>query len=67
MSVEDSDTAVSWGPGLRWGLMGQNMLWHIGGGEGGIQQFMKKFMDPLPTLMKDLGNPEVTTDLNKLS
>jgi 3-hydroxyacyl-CoA dehydrogenase len=65
LSVEDSDAAVSWGPGLRWGLMGQNMLWHIGGGEGGIQQFMKKFMDPLATLMKNLGNPEITTELKQ--
>jgi 3-hydroxyacyl-CoA dehydrogenase len=65
LSVEDSDAAVSWGPGLRWGLMGQNMLWHIGGGEGGIQQFMKKFMDPLAILMKNLGNPEVTTELKQ--
>ena len=65
LSVEDADAAVSWGPGLRWGLMGQNMLWHIGGGEGGIQQFMKKFMDPLATLMKNLGDPEVTTELKQ--
>ena len=41
LSVEDADAAVSWGPGLRWGLMGPNMLWHIGGGEGGIQQSWK--------------------------
>jgi carnitine 3-dehydrogenase len=65
LSVEDVDTAVSWGPGLRWGLMGQNMLWHIGGGEGGIRQFMEKFMDPLAVLMKELGNPEVTTKLKQ--
>jgi 3-hydroxyacyl-CoA dehydrogenase len=65
LSVGDADAAVSWGPGLRWGLMGPNMLWHIGGGEGGIQQFMKKFMDPLATLMKNLGNPEVTTELKQ--
>jgi 3-hydroxyacyl-CoA dehydrogenase len=65
LSVEDADAAVSWGPGLRWGLMGPNMLWHIGGGEGGIQQFMEKFMDPLATLMKSLGDPEVTTELKQ--
>ena len=65
LSVEDADAAVSWGPGLRWGLMGPNMLWHIGGGEGGIQQFMEKFMDPLAILMKNLGNPEVTTELKQ--
>ena len=41
------------------------MLWHIGGGERGIQQFMEKFMDPLATLMKNLGNPEVATELKQ--
>lgn len=61
LSVEDADSAVSWGPGLRWGVMGPNLLWHI----GGIQQFMEKFMDPLATLMKNLGNPDVTTDLKQ--
>src|SRR5215813_6747945 len=36
LDVTDSDDAVSWGPGLRWGVMGPNLLWHLGGGEGGI-------------------------------
>jgi carnitine 3-dehydrogenase len=65
LSVEDSDTAVSWGPGLRWGVMGPNLLWHIGGGEGGIHHFMEQLMDPLITMMKNLGNPEVTTKLKQ--
>ena len=65
LSVEDADSAVSWGPGLRWGVMGPNLLWHIGGGEGGIQHFMEQFMDPLTTLMKNLGNPEITSDLKQ--
>ena len=65
LSVEDTDAAVNRGPGLRWGVMGPNLLWHIGGGEGGIQQFMEKLMDPMATLMKNLGNPEVTTDLKQ--
>ena len=65
LSVEDADAAVSWGPGLRWGLMGPNMLWHIGGAEGGIQRFIEKFIDPLATVMKNLWNPEVTTDLKQ--
>ena len=45
--------------------MGPNLLWHIGGGEGGIEQFMEKFMDPLATLMKNLGNADVTRDLKQ--
>jgi hypothetical protein len=36
LSVEDTDAAVCYGPGLRWGVMGQSLRWHLGGGAGGI-------------------------------
>jgi 3-hydroxyacyl-CoA dehydrogenase len=65
LNVEDADAAVSWGPGLRWGVMGPNLLWHIGGGEGGIQHFMETLMGPLAAMMKDLGNPELTVELKQ--
>jgi 3-hydroxyacyl-CoA dehydrogenase len=55
VDVADSDTAVCWGPGLRWGLMGPNLLFHLGGGPGGIQHFMEQFSGPLATWWKDLG------------
>ena len=64
LSVEDADNAVSWGPGLRWGVMGPNLQWHLGGGEGGIRHFMEHLMDPLAA-MKALGNPELTTELKQ--
>src|SRR4051812_31139992 len=64
LDVADSDAAVSWGPGLRWGLMGPNMLFHLAGGEGGIQHFMEHLSGPVATWWKDLGtitefSPEV--------
>ena len=65
LSVEDADDAVSWGPGLRWGVMGPNLLWHIVGGEGGIHHFMETLMGPLAAMMKELGNPELTTELKQ--
>jgi 3-hydroxyacyl-CoA dehydrogenase len=65
LSVEDADAAVSWGPGLRWGVMGPSLLWHLGGGEGGIQHFMEHLMDPLAAMMKTLGNPELTGELKQ--
>ena len=55
LDVADSDTAVCWGPGLRWGVMGPNMLFHLGGGEGGIQHFMEHLADPMASWWKDLG------------
>ena len=57
LDVSDSDTAVCWGPGLRWGVMGPNLLFHLGGGEGGIQHFMEHLAGPMATWWKDLGTP----------
>ena len=55
LDVADSDVAVCWGPGLRWGIMGANLLFHLGGGQGGIQHFMDQFTGPLSKWWKDLG------------
>jgi 3-hydroxyacyl-CoA dehydrogenase len=63
LSVSDADAAVSWGPGLRWGLMGPNLLFHLAGGQGGIQHFMEHLAGPMTTWWKDLGNPEFTPEL----
>jgi 3-hydroxyacyl-CoA dehydrogenase len=64
LDVADSDTAVCWGPGLRWGVMGPNMLFHLGGGQGGIHHFMEHLSGPVSIWWKDLGaltefSPEV--------
>jgi 3-hydroxyacyl-CoA dehydrogenase len=56
LDVTDADTAVCWGPGLRWGVMGPNLLFHLGGGQGGIQHFMDHLSGPLATWWKDLGS-----------
>jgi carnitine 3-dehydrogenase len=65
LSVEDTDAAVCYGPGLRWGVMGQSLQWHLGGGTGGIQHFMDHLMPPLEGMMKTLGTPDVTPELKQ--
>ena len=65
LSVADADDAVSWGPGLRWGVMGPSLQWHVGGGTGGIEHFMEHLMDPLAGMMKALGNPAITPELKR--
>ena len=57
LNVADADTAVSWGPGLHWGVMGPNLLFHLSGGEGGINHFMEHLSGPVSTWWNDLGNP----------
>src|SRR5262249_3391967 len=54
LSVADADNAVSYGPGLRWGVMGQSLQWHLGGGAGGIHHFMEHLMGSLQGMMEDL-------------
>lgn len=66
LSVEDADIAVSYGPGLRWGVMGPSLQWHLGGGPGGIENFVKQFMDGFAGLMKKLEMPEVTPELRQM-
>src|SRR5947199_10519821 len=65
LSVEDTDAAVCFGPGLRWGVMGPSLQWHLGGGAGGIKHFMDHLMDPLTAMIKTLGTPDVTPELKQ--
>ena len=63
VSAADVDTALSWGPGLRWGIMGNMMLNHLGGGPGGIEHFLEQFAGPLTAWWKTLGDPVLTPDV----
>lgn len=65
VSVADIDTALCWGPGLRWGIMGQVMLNHLGGGSGGIEHMLRQFAGPLTAWWKVLGSPTLTPELQK--
>ncbi len=65
LSVADADDAVSYGPGLRWGVMGPSLQWRLGGGAGGIKHFMEHLMDPLAAMIKVLGTPEITDELKQ--
>ena len=65
MSAADVDTALSWGPGLRWGVMGNMMLNHLGGGAGGIEHFFQQFAGPMTSSWKTLGTPVLTPEIQK--
>jgi 3-hydroxyacyl-CoA dehydrogenase len=67
VDVTDADTAVCWGPGLRWGVMGPNLLYHLAGGSGGIQHFLDQFSGPVAAWWKVLGNPtEITPRVKQI-
>jgi 3-hydroxyacyl-CoA dehydrogenase len=65
VSVADVDSALSWGPGLRWGIMGQVLLNHLGGGQGGMEHFLEQFTGPLTAWWKVLGSPQLTPELQE--
>jgi len=65
VSAADVDTALSWGPGLRWGIMGNMMLNHLGGGQGGIEHFFQQFTGPMTAWWKTLGSPVLTPEVQK--
>jgi len=65
LSVSDADDAVSYGSGLRWGVMGPSLQWHLGGGPGGIKHFMEHLMPGLEVIIKSLGTPEITDELKQ--
>ena len=66
VSVADADTAVCWGPGLRWGVMGPTQLFHLGGGQGGIEHFFDQFTGPMTAWWSVLGNPTITPELRRV-
>ena len=65
VSAADVDTALCWGPGLRWGIMGNMMLNHLGGGQGGIEHFFEQFTGPMTAWWKVLGSPVLTPEVQK--
>jgi 3-hydroxyacyl-CoA dehydrogenase len=65
VSAADVDAALCWGPGLRWGLMGNMMLNHLGGGQGGIEHFFQQFTGPMTAWWKVLGQPVLTPEVQK--
>ena len=65
LSVEDADAAICYGPGLRWGVMGPSLQWHLGGGADGIHHFMDHLMQPLAGMIATLNTPNVTDSLKR--
>lgn len=67
-SVEDVDKAVWSGPGLRWAAMGPHMLFHLGAGAGGLEEFCNRYTPSFHRWWEDLGEVQLNKELaEKLS
>ncbi len=62
-SVQDIDTAISAGPGLRWALLGPFATQHLSGGGGGLEHVLAHLGPPMVDWWNDQGNPELTPEL----
>ncbi|RPA64774.1 3-hydroxyacyl-CoA dehydrogenase [Gordonia oryzae] len=62
-TVADIDTAIAWGPGLRWSLLGPFATQHISGGGQGIRHVLEHLGPPMVEWWEDLGAPELSPAL----
>jgi carnitine 3-dehydrogenase len=58
--VADVDAAITYGPGLRWPIFGPHLTFHLAGGLGGMEHFMKHLLVPMQGWWDDLGDPVMT-------
>ncbi len=64
-TVADIDTAISYGPGLRWGLLGPFLNLEIAGGAGGLVHVLEHLGPPMESWWMDLQHVHLSQDLNK--
>jgi carnitine 3-dehydrogenase len=62
-TVEQIDTAITDGPGLRWPIHGPCLTFHLAGGEGGMAHMLDHFGPSLKSPWTRLAAPELTTEL----
>ena len=63
-TVEDIDEVVTQGPGLRWALQGPFTTYHLAGGAGGIEHYMRHLGPSQEARWRTLGEPKLTEDLS---
>jgi 3-hydroxyacyl-CoA dehydrogenase len=64
-TVSDIDTAIAYGPGLRWALMGPFLNLHLSGGEGGVRHVLDHLGGPIESWWHDLGAPNMIPELKQ--
>ncbi len=57
------DDAIKYGPGLRWAIMGTNLIFHLAGGDAGMRHMLHQFGPALKLPWTRLEAPELTAEL----
>ena len=55
-TVEDADKAVTFGPGIRWGIMGPSLVFELGGGQHGVSGLMTHLNDSISLWLNDMAD-----------
>lgn len=61
--VEDVDKVLIHGPGLRWSIMGTHLGYHLGGGDGGIDHYLRHLGPRQERRWATLGNPKLSAEV----
>jgi carnitine 3-dehydrogenase len=64
-TVEEIDASITYGPGLRWALMGPCLTFHLAGGSGGMGYMLDHFGAALLEPWTRLDAPELTPELRE--
>ncbi|WP_410625951.1 3-hydroxyacyl-CoA dehydrogenase NAD-binding domain-containing protein [Amycolatopsis sp. cmx-8-4] len=62
-TVADIDTAIAYGPGLRWAVLGPFVNQHLSGGPGGLAHVLRHLGPPTEEWWRDLGQVHLTPEL----
>jgi len=65
-TVQQIDDSITYGPGLRWALMGPMLTFHLAGGQGGMVRMLDHFGPALLEPWTRLTAPELTPRLRDL-
>jgi len=65
-TVQQIDDSITYGPGLRWALMGPMLTFHLAGGPGGMAHMLDHFGPALLQPWTRLTAPELTPRLRDL-
>lgn len=64
-TVEEIDAAVTYGPGLRWAIMGPLLTFHLAGGAGGMGHMLDHFDPGVFESWTKLKAPPITPELRQ--
>jgi len=65
-TIQQIDDSITYGPGLRWALMGPMLTFHLAGGQGGMAHMLDHFGPALLQPWTRLAAPELTPRLRDL-